>query len=495
MGQNEEQEPDMQIRSALKDVLAASEKQVPPTTEAILATIRQEHLLSRIAANSDEAQDQEPELEPGILVPSMDDRRQTRLSSRRTRTRVIWQNIAAMVAVIVIILASVGLFSHRFFVPSTETTGTPTSHKTPAQTSQSVHSPTPVPSSSSVTSPTVSSSSTPASTVTPVPFDGWNRVALITPGLMLANLNYLTDCCTTLDSVRLPSGTIFDGVSPDGQNVMYHTVNDGTTVYYTQLSARKNAAIYTFKGNGGSAIWLNSFYALITTFSSVIAVNVQSGTASTYLPSLMASHLNFFRAPYLYFTGGADRNADALYRIDINTGAVQQITFGSTGATFWLSPDGATVYFANTIGPAGNAGIYAVNSDGTNMRLLRQYPYGTPIGYSADNSLIIMRVENGVFQVLKLGATAQQDQVVLNNAAPGAIALCKTTSVGADPICNGDFALAPYGHALIVQGLYADGTYKVWSNDLTTGTQMVVPALSGIHTPIQLIGWDKIPTP
>ena len=492
MGQNEEQEPDTQIRSALKHVLAASEKQVPPTTEAILAAIRQEQPFPKVTANSEE--DQEPELEPGILVPSMAATPQTRRSSRR-RTSVIWQNIAAIAAVIIIILASVGLFSHRFFVPSSAAIGTPTAPKTPAQTAQSLHSPTAVPSSSSVTSPTAISSSTSVPTATPAPFGGWNRVALVTPGLVLANLNYLTDCCTTLNSASLPSNTIFDGVSQDGQNVMYHTVNNGTTVYYTQLSASKNVAVYTFRGNGGNAIWLNSTYALITTYSSVIAVNVQAGTATTYLPSLMASHLNFFRTPYLYFTGGADRNADALYRIDINTGAVQQITFASMGATFWLSPDGTTVYFANTIGSAGNPGIYAVNSDGTNMHLLRQYPYGMPIGYAADNALVIMRVVNGTFQVLKLGATAQQDQIELNNAAPGATALCKTTSVGADPICNGDFALAPYGHALIAQGLYADGTYKVWSSDLTTGKQMVVPSLSGIHTPIQLIGWDKIPTP
>lgn len=492
MGQNEEQEPDTQIRSALKHVLAASEKRVPPTTDAILAAIRQEQPFPKGNANSDEAQDQEAELEPGILVPSMAAHPQTRRSSRRSS--VIWQNIAAIAAVIIIILASVGLFSHRFFVPSSAVTGTPTAQNTPGQTTQPLHSPTPV-ASSSVTAPTAISSSTSVPTITPAPFDGWNRVALVTPGRVLANFNYLTDCCTTLDSTSLPASTIFDGVSQDGQNVMYHTVNNGTTVYYTQLSASKNVAVYTFKGNGGNAIWLNSTYALITTFSSVIAVNVQAGTATTYLPSLMASHLNFFRTPYLYFTGGADRNADALYRIDINTGAVQQITFGSMGATFWLSPDGTTVYFVNTIGSAGNSGIYAVNSDGSNMHLLRQYPYGTPIGYAADNALIIMRVVNGAFQVLKLGATAQQDQIELNNAAPGAIALCKTTSVGADPICAGDFALAPYGHALIAQGLYADGTYKVWSSDLTTGKQMAVPSLSGVHTPIQLIGWDKIPTP
>ncbi|HLJ36566.1 MAG TPA: hypothetical protein VKU38_23115 [Ktedonobacteraceae bacterium] len=490
MGQHEEQGPDSQIRTALKDVLATSEKQVPPTTGAILAAIRQEQSLQKEDTNSVEEQ----ELEPGSLVPSVDSRPQTARRSPR-RTRVIWQNIAAIAAVLVIILASVGLFSHRFFAPAVGTASTPTLHKTPLQTPRLSPSPAVTPSSSPATSPTGVSSSTPSPAATVAPFDGWNRVALVTPMFTLANLNYLTDCCTPLTSNRLPSNTIFDGVSQDGQNVMYHTVNDGTTVYYTQLSASKNATIYTLKGNGGNAIWLNSTYALITTFSSVIEVNVQAETVSTFLPSLMAPHINFYRKPFLYFTGGADRTMDALYRIDVNTNAVQQVTFGSTGATFWLSPDGATVYFANTVGPAGNPGLYAVNSDGTNQRLLRQYLFGTPIGYAADNSLIIMRVENGAFQVLDLGVTAQQDQVMLNNAAPGATALCKITSVGADPICGGNFALAPYGHALIVQGLYANGTYKVWSDDLTTLKQMVVPSLSGTYSPIQLIGWDKIPTP
>src|SRR5581483_8168487 len=132
--------------------------------------------------------------------------------------------------------------------------------------------------SSPATSPTGVSPSTPTFPVTPAPFDGWNRVALVTPQLTLANLNYLTDCCTTLDSTPLPARTIFDGISQDGQNVMYHTVNDGSTVYHTLLPTRKNVTLYTFNGNGGNAIWLNSTFALITTFSSIIEVNVQSGS-------------------------------------------------------------------------------------------------------------------------------------------------------------------------------------------------------------------------
>ena len=493
MGQDEGQEPGMQLRSALKHVLAEGEKRVPSTTEAILAAVRQEQSLQRVETNSVEAQDQGGE--PGSFVSSVNGKGQpqtARRSSRRTRARIIWQNIAAIAAVAVIILASLSLFNHHLFVPPAGTASTPISHTTPTQSSLS---PTVAPSPSPATSPTGVSSLTPTPPAIPVLFQGWNRVALVTPELTLANLNYLTDCCTVLDTVKLSSTTLFDGISQDGQNVMYHTVSDGTTVYDIVSLVHKNVAIYSFKGNSGNAIWLDSSHVLITTFSSIVEVDVSTGTAKTLLPSLMTPRLTFYRAPFLYFIGSADRTLDALYRIDVNTGIVQQITFSSTGATFWLSPGGTTVYFANTVGPAGNPGIYAVNSDGTNLRLLRQYPGGTPIGYAVDGSLIVMRVENGAFQVLELGATAQQDQLLLNNAAPGASTLCATTNVGANPICRGYFALAPFGHALVVQGLYADGTYKVWSDDLTTFKQMAIPSLSGIRTPVQLIGWDKIPTP
>ena len=491
MGQNEEQKSDAQIRFALKDVLAASEKRVSSTTEPILAAIRQEASLQQVDTNKVEEQDLE--IEPGSFVPSVNGRVHPQVANRSLRpTRKVLQNIAAIAAVAVIILASMALFNHRLFVLPGETASTPTGHKTPAQ---SLLSPTHATSTTSVNSPTGVSSLTPTSSATPFLYEGWNRVALVTPALTLANLNYLTDCCTVLDTVKLSATTILDGISQDGQIVMYHTVSDGITVYYTVSLARKNFAIYSFQGNGGNAIWMNSTHVLITTFSSVVEIDVQTGAVSTLLPSFMTPHLTFYRNPFLYFIGGADRTMDALYRIDVNTGIVQQIAFGSKGSAYWLNPGGAIVYFANTIGPAGNPGIYAVNSDGTNLRLLRQYSYGTPIGYAADNSLMIMRVENGAFQVLKLGATAQQDQLVLDNAAPGASALCTTTHVGANPICGDNVALAPYGHALVVQGLYADGTYKVWSDDLTTFQQMPIPSLTGIHAPIKLIGWDKIPTP
>jgi hypothetical protein len=491
MGQNEEQKSDAQIRFALKDVLAASEKRVSSTTEAILAAIRQEASLRQVDSN--ELEEQDLELEPGSFVPSVNGRVHAQTAHRSVlSTRKVWQNIAAIAAVAIVILASAALFNHRLFVLPGGTVGTPTGHMTPAR---SLLPPTHTAPTSFVNSPTGGSSLTPAPSAAPVLSEGWNRVALVTPELTLANLNYRADCCTTLDTVKLPATTMLDGISQDGQNVMYHTVSSGITVYYIVSLVRKNFAIYSLQGDGGNAIWMNSTHVLITTFSRVVEIDVQTGTASTLLPSLVTSRLAFYRNSFLYFIGGAGRTMDALYRINVNTGIVQQITFGSMGAAYWLNPGGAIVYFANLIGPAGHPGIYAVNSDGTNMHLLRQYPYGTPIGYAADNSLMIMRVEDGAFQVVKLGANAQQDQLLLANAAPGAKALCATTRVEASPICGGNFALAPYGHALVVQGHYADGTYKVWSDDLATFQQMLIPSLSAIHTPIQLIGWDKIPTP
>ena len=190
---------------------------------------------------------------------------------------------------------------------------------------------------------------------------------------------------------------------------------------------------------------------------------------------LKTPHLEFVYGSYLYFIGGADRDTGALYRLNVTDGIVQQVTTASRGSTYWISPDGSTVYYANH-GPAGGPGIYAVNSDGTNLRVLR--PDGEQIGYAADNSLIIMLKVNSKFEIVKLGATIQQDFVLLADATPGA--------------SSAEMALAPYGHAVIVLGMYADGSQKIWSDDLTTDKQFVMVTPAKSSTQVQLPGWDRI---
>lgn len=478
-----------QLRAALRDMLSEGEQHVPSTTAAILSAIHHEQSPQQSEAPvAGTMANPSQSLDAHSPVRTLNGQGRKNSSKRSSRRRVLWQNIVAVAAVLILLLSAFALLDHRLFTPSSGNQGNNGTPAAPGTSARTV-----VNSSTTTSSP--GSVSSPTSPTSPAPFGGWNRVAVFTSGMTLGNLNYLADCCAMLASSKLSPGTVFDGVSPDGQNVMYHTDNGGITAYYTLVSAQKNSAVYSFQGSSGNAVWMDKSHVLITTYNSIVEVDVQAGRSATVLPSLVTPRLTFYRKPFLYFTGGSDRSMDALYRINMDTSVVQQVTFRSTGTTFWLSPDGYTVYFANPHGPAGLPGIYAVNSDGSNMHSLRQYLDGTPIGYGYNNALLIMRVVNGAFQVVQLGTTAQQDVVLLRDAAPGASALCNTTTVGADPICDVNIALAPYGHALVVQGLYAGGTYKVWSDDLTTGQQRVIPSLSGTRSAVRFIGWDTLVTP
>jgi len=370
----------------------------------------------------------------------------------------------------------------------------------------------PVSSGTSTPLPTVAPSST--ATATP-PGSDWNAVAIAIPsdsslGLWsITNNNYLNGNSSLLVPEK-PLNPKFDGVSPDGKNVLYHNSHDGHTMYYAALSPLPDTGFFyeLNDSNAGNAIWMPGSRSVLILARNVgvVQVDTQTGQSNTVLPlplgkpghEMKIGSLTFFRNGFLYFTGGDGPQEGALYRVQLNSDAfnVQQITFRSSGTTYWLSPDGSTVYFANRAGQGGEPGIYAVNSDGTNSRLLRPYTDGAPIGYAADNSLMIMRYVNGKFQVVKLGASQQQDQVVLADAAPGAVSLCDTAGndAGLNSICDKDIALSPYGHGLAVQATYADGSHKVWSTDLTTGKQLELQ-LSAVDALVQLIGWDRLPTP
>lgn len=134
------------------------------------------------------------------------------------------------------------------------------------------------------------------------------------------------------------------------------------------------------------------------------------------------------------------------------------------------------------------ANEHAVNSDGTNLRLLRKD--GLPIGYAADNALMIMRMVQGRFEVAELGANGTITRVVLADAAPGAIVLCDPGASGT--MCDRNSALAPYRHALIVSATYTNGSRKLWSDDLITGKQCILLTPESA-VQVQLPGWDRLP--
>jgi hypothetical protein len=327
----------------------------------------------------------------------------------------------------------------------------------------------------------------------------------------LVNIDAYSGTDTLLTAAKLPPNTRVDGVSSDGNTVLYQYSSQGTTAYLRLPRPGSGAAFYIQPDSmAGNAIWMpDSRHALVLTIGEgVMEVDTQSGQSVNIIPLPMSSvsgqqveiaRLAFYRDGYLYFVGGQGACEGELCRIQIGAaGAVAHpVTFRASNTSYWLSPDGTTVYFANRQGPAGKSGIYAVNSDGTHMRLLRPYADAAPIGYAADMSLEIMRYVNGKFVVVKLGATPQADSVVLADAAPGAASLCNSPNPpGVSPICDSNIALAPLGGMLMLNAGYADGSYRLWSINLQTGKRLQIASpLPQPGTQLQLIGWDRISVP
>lgn len=337
----------------------------------------------------------------------------------------------------------------------------------------------------------------------PLTLDAWHQVLMVhstLQGVTLVNDDVHNDASTVLSTpTGLPASTLVDGIAGDGKNVLYQFSRAGHTLYYTLSPVAKTGYFYALNNqDAGNAIWSSdSEYVLVNTIhNGVSRVNVQTGEVVDILPHLKAAKLIRYRAPYLYFLGAEDRATGALYRVNLNQdGAVpQQVTLRSTRSTFWLSPDGNTVYYVNT-GSAGKAGVYAVKSDGSNFATAQPLRTGdVPIGYGADNALMMIRQVQGRFQVVKLGATTPQDQVVLADVAPGAISLCDTAvAVGMTPICDSSVALAPLGGKLVVEAGYADGSHALWSIDLATGARFQLPTpVSTLGEQWQLLGWNQI---
>ena len=337
----------------------------------------------------------------------------------------------------------------------------------------------------------------------PLSLDAWHQVLMVNSNsqhMTLINNDVANDASTVLNTfTSLPPTTLVDGISRDGKNVLYQFSRSGRTFYYTLSPVAKNGYFYALDNEqAGNALWLSdSQYVLVSTLSDgVRRVNVQTGEVVPLLPHLKIAKLVLYRAPYLYFIGAEDRAAGALYRVNINaSGAVpQQVTRRSPGSTFWLSPDGETVYYVNT-GSAGQAGLYAVRSDGSNFAIAQ--PLRTevvPVGYAADNALMMIRQVQKKFQLVKLGATVQQDHVVLADIAPGAVSLCDTTlAIGIIPICDRSIALAPLGGKLVVEARYDNGSHIIWSIDLATAARFQLPMPTDRPGERQqLIGWNQI---
>jgi len=322
---------------------------------------------------------------------------------------------------------------------------------------------------------------------------GWNGLVLLTGSgssyNVLSTYNFLTGHYRKL--AESSTTMLFDGVGSYGQNMLYHVEQNGRTLYYTLNQLPTTGFFYGLdEENALNAIWMpDNLHVLIATpYAGVIMVDTRTGQSRTFLPYLKTTGLKFYRDGYLYFLGNSDRTADMLFRINVESGVVQQVTGRSAGGDFWLSPDGMTIYYKSA-GPEGEDGVYAASSDGSSSEVIR--PDGQPIGYGLDDSLVIMRQVNHTFEVVQLGATPAQDRVLFSDVAPGAVSLCNP-SFAPRTICDTtNIALAPYGHALVVIASYPDGSRKAWSDDLTTGRHALMMKPSE-DTAMMVPGWDRI---
>jgi hypothetical protein len=190
-----------------------------------------------------------------------------------------------------------------------------------------------------------------------------------------------------------------------------------------------------------------------------------------------------------------------LWRVNVLTGTVQRVTKTFRGRSYLLSPDGTTIFYADKMGgnALGATAIYTinVNAGGAFSHLLVQID-AVPVGFAADNALELLGRVNGAFQLIKLKPTEPSvDRVVLYDVAPGANVLCENPALTAAPVCDENAALSPYGHGLVVEALYKDGSTKIWGDNLNTGKHIILQTVHGSVSAahMQLPGWDRIQVP
>lgn len=449
-----------QQRSALQDVLLANEQHMPSTVVAIMEAIRQE---PRVLPHSFQRRftDELPIIEIGQF-------RKPAAQAQRSpgRSYTLLRNILSLVAVIALILAASVLFNHLLLYRTMSTT-----------TSQSQANFT----------------------------DEWRSVVIgrdMSGRMSIENYDPYTGRHLPLVPLFSATHSIIDSVSHDGHNILYHYFSSGHTYYATVTPRPQTGYFYSLQeDNAGPTIWMSdSRHVLIATHNQgILEVDSRTGEARTVAMVLHVNHLWFYRDGYLYFNYTAENNQFNLWRVNIATGNVELVIKTSNGRSYFLSPDGTTVFYADTMGmgTSRKTAIYTTNVSSVmeSSRLLLSNA-AIPVGFAFDNTLELVQEVHQTFQIVKLKATqAAIERVVMADIAPGAVALCDAVprNGNAMPICDENIALAPYGSGVIVTALNKDGTRQVWADDLTTGRTLLLQTLSSSDmTHVQLPGWDRI---
>lgn len=471
-----------QQRMTLYHFLKANEQRVPPTSHRIIEAMRREK------AQKDEEPSQGVRTHSQNLSlfahPAEQDESSTSLQARSSpralQHRSLFQNVLTLATVAAVILAAVGLLNRFSDQPASTPAGSsssPLQRQQPAQGGPSVNN---YGWDTVLVGLTMLSASGMVKSFT---FYGYNA-----PAGKMKQLASLTQAMLAVN---------MDGISRDGQSLLYDmTIPDQQTTYTVYSPAAGQRNIYRLPaGEGGNAIWMDSSHILVLESASlVVELDTQSGARHQYASwPIKASRLAFYRQPFLYFIGAEGLVAGALYRVNLSevNAVPHYITNTHSGTRFWLSVDGTTLFYADK-GASGKQGIYAMNSDGTNARLLRSGP-GIPIGYADDNTLMVLQPVGDRLEVIQMGVTsARPERVLLANAAPGAISLCRSGEfVAAVEMCDGSVALEPYGHGLLLHAYYANGSHSLVYDNLVTGSSRTILTLPA-NTTVQLPGWSRI---
>ncbi|HEY0754591.1 MAG TPA: hypothetical protein VGD98_11555 [Ktedonobacteraceae bacterium] len=301
---------------------------------------------------------------------------------------------------------------------------------------------------------------------------------------------------TLVESTQTYLAVNTDGISTDGQSLLFDDISQSQQKVYQIFSPATNVqTVYQIDAKrGGNAIWMDTTHILTQRIDGgVQELDTQTGVLQSAW-TLRASRLTFYHHPFLYFTGAQNLKADVLYRANLSQAnpIPQQVTQSLPNTHFWLSIDGTTISYADQGSSGQGQGIYTVGSDGSNLRLLRKGS-GIPIGYTDDNTLMVMDQVSNKFQVSKLGiAPGAAEKIIFADAAPGAVSLCGLPElVAVLRVCAQNIALAPFGHGLLLNAYNADGTSNLLYDNLATGTSQIIRSLSA-GTGVQLPGWSTM---
>ncbi len=421
-------------RRVLHDVLVDAEQRVPSTQVRILYAIRDTHQ----TVHSRSVVERE--------IPAHDAAPLPAIARSRQRARMPWRTIFSLVAVLVIVFASLAIFGY-FSQPK------PFAHPLAAP-------------------PALTSSNRWSSVVMTSIQDGKATISLFDPQVdRSVVLVAAQDPTTLLTPVE---------VSHDGTKLLYRMFDGKQTAYYLR-SLTATTSLFTVAGDESHAVWsTDDRYVFVSTAQGIVQIDVRNRTVSR-LSSVASGvlYLQYYRDGYLYYLDTQDGATGVLKRLDVAHGKVQPVTTAcASGKSFWLSPAGAQVYY---VCEQEQNGLFVVNSDGTNAHVLRPQS-GPLIGYAADASPLVLAYTGGKYQVARLGADESQDQAILDDVVPGG---------GLIP--SGAITVAPFGYTLVARGVYDDHE-AIWYGDLTSGQKHQALTIEK-GTLVGLYGWSRIQVP